>query len=147
MNEVEGENLPYKLCEHIKDNGVRCGGAALSGEVYCRFHVRARTTMSATDAMYELPILETEQSVQIALQQLTRALLTGQLSERKAAVMMSAIKTAANLIRMTNQSASREALLNEIASELRGRLATRQANRKAVQSVRSDANESPAAAG
>jgi hypothetical protein len=130
-----------RICEHIKDDGVRCGGPALSGEIYCRFHVQVRTHVSPEDSLYELPVLETEKSVQIALQHMTRALLAGKLSERKAAVMMSAIKTAAALIRQTNANAPKEALLNEIAAELRGRLAVTSI-RKPAQSVNElDGNE------
>ncbi len=70
--------------------------------------------------MYELPILETEQSVQIALQHVTRGILSGKLSERKAKVVMSAIKTAAQLIRQANSNKSKEELLHEIAHQLRG---------------------------
>jgi hypothetical protein len=115
------DKLPYKLCEHIKDDGMPCGGPALSDETFCRFHVRMRTNVSPEDQLYELPLLETEKSVQIALQHVTRALLAGKLTERKAAVIMSAIKTAAALIRQSNQNAPKEALLDEIANELCGR--------------------------
>jgi hypothetical protein len=135
--------LLYKLCEHIKDNGVRCGAPALSGDIYCRFHVRVRTTVSPADQMYELPILETEQSVQIALQHMMRGLLSGNLSEKKAKVMMTGINTAAKLLRQQNQNAPREALLEEIATEIRGRVASK---RKPVQSADSDLNESAQAA-
>ena len=114
--------LPYKLCEHIKDDGIRCGGPALSGESFCRFHLRVRTNVPPQDSLYELPVMETVQSVQIALHHMTRALLSGKLSERKAAVMMSAIKTAAALVRQTSANAPKEDLLNEIAADLRGRL-------------------------
>lgn len=113
-----------KVCDHVKDNGVVCNQPAISGERYCRFHVRVRTTTSPEDQMYELPILETEQSVQIALQHVTRGILSGNLSERKAKVVMSAIKAAAQLIRQANSNRTKEDLLHEIAHELRGRAAS-----------------------
>ena len=125
MSEETENSKPvlYKLCEHIKDNNVHCGQPALNSERYCRFHLRVRTTVSPEDQMYELPILETEQSVQIALQHVTRGILSGRLSERKAKVVMSAIKTAAQLIRQANCNRQKEELLQEIAVELRGRRA------------------------
>jgi len=122
---VLSTNLSCKICDHIKDNGVACTQPALTGERYCRFHLRVRTTVSPEDQMYELPILETEQSVQIALQHVTRGILSGKLSERKAKVVMSAIKTAAQLIRQANSNKSKEDLLHEIAHELRGRTAAK----------------------
>ena len=129
----DNNELPYKICEHIKDNGFRCGAPALIGDIYCRYHVKVRTTISPEDAMYELPILETEQSVQIALQHLMRGLLSGKLSEKKAKVMMTGINTAAKLLRQQNQNAPREALLEEIATEICGRVEAER--RKPVQSV------------
>ncbi len=131
MSVFEGKGC--KICEHIKDNGIRCGAPALQGEIYCRFHVRVRTTVSPVDQMYELPILETEESVQIALQHMMRGLLSGKLNEKKAQVMMTGINTAAKLLRQQNQNAPREALLNEIAAELRGRVPLR-GLRKPIQS-------------
>jgi len=131
-----GPTLPYKTCQHIKDNGIRCGSPAVSGRMYCHFHFRATDELSSPgDPGYVLPVLDTEQSIQIALQQMTRSLLSGKLSERKAGVMMSAIRTAAQLIRQTSQNAPKEALMAEIASELRGRLATEISSRKPAQSV------------
>jgi len=130
-----------KVCEHIKDDGVRCAGAALAGEIYCRFHIRVRTTVPPEDAAYELPVLETHQSVQIALQHMMRSLLAGKLSEKKAKVMMTGINTAAKLLRQASANAPKEALLQEIAAELRDRVAPA-GNRKPVQSVTElDGNE------
>ena len=120
---MKEELLPYKVCEHVKDNGVRCGSPALAGERLCHFHLRVYDVQtSPADPSYDLPILETEQSVQVALQQMMRALLTGKLSERKAAVMLAGIKAASALIRQAKDNVPREDLLNEIASELRARM-------------------------
>ena len=121
-------NLPYKTCEHIKDDGVRCGGPALRGQPFCRFHVRlTEPGASPGEDGYTLPLLETEQSVQIALQQMMSALLSGKLSERKAAVMLSGIKAAAALIRQAQSNTPKQDLLNEIASELCTRVPVRPA--------------------
>jgi len=124
VTEMNANSNPCKICDEIKDNGVRCGQPALTGERYCRFHLRVHAFVSPEDQMYELPILETEQSVQIALQHLTRGILSGRLSERKAKVMLAAIKTAAQLIRLANSNRPKEELLHEIAAELRGRVAS-----------------------
>lgn len=115
-------NLPYKLCEHIKDDGVQCGAPALSEERYCRFHIRTSDLVTPGDPGYVMPILETEQSVQIALQQFMTAVISGKLSERRAAVMLSGIKAAAQLIRQANANTPKQDLLNEIALEIRTRL-------------------------
>ena len=117
------ERLPYNTCVHVKDNGVRCGSPALSGERYCHFHFRTSDhSIAPGDPGYVMPVLETEQSVQIALQQLLTAVLSGKLSERRAAVMLSGIKAATQLIRQANANTPKQDLLSEIASELRSRL-------------------------
>jgi hypothetical protein len=119
-------NIPYKICEHVKDNGIRCGSPAVSGERHCHFHRRTSDAISSPgDPGYTLPVLETEQSVQIALQQMMAALLSGKLSERKAGVMLAGIKTAAALIRQAQAHTPKQDLLNEIADELRARLPVR----------------------
>jgi hypothetical protein len=114
------ETIPYELCEHIKDNGVRCGSPAVSGEHYCYFHSRARReVMCAANPFYNLPVLDNEQSLQVAIMELMRGLLNGDISDRKAAVMLSAIKAAGSILRQNVKP--KEELLKEIASELRGR--------------------------
>ena len=121
--EHASSTTPYKICEHIMDNGVRCGGAALRGQPFCRFPVRlTEPGVSPGEDGYQLPLLETEQSVQIALQQMMTALLSGKLSERKAGVMLSGIKTAAALIKQAQASSPKQDLLHEIASELHTRI-------------------------
>ena len=122
------DTTPYKICQHIKDDGVRCGGSALRGQPFCRFHVRLTEPGAAPgEDGYALPLLETAQSVQIALQQMMSALLSGKLSERKAAVMLSGIKAAAALIKQAQLNTPKQDLLNEIASELRMRMPVRPA--------------------
>ncbi len=118
-----GKIIPYRICEHIKDDGARCGGAVVRGECFCRFHVRVTDhQLSPGEPGYTLPVLETEQSIQIALQQMMAALLSGKLSERKAAVMLSGIKAAAALVRQAQASTPKQDLLKEIALELNARM-------------------------
>jgi len=138
-------NKACRICEHIKDNGIRCGSPALAGERLCHFHIRIYDVQtSPEDPNYNLPVLETEQSVQIALQQMMRGLLSGKLSEKKSKVMLSGIKAAAALIRQAKNNVPREDLLNEIASELRARMPI--TNGKPPRSVTNLGEEEPAVA-
>ncbi len=116
-------NLPYKICEQIKDDGIQCGAPALRGQPFCRFHIRlTEPGASPGEPGYVLPVLETEQSVQIALQQMISAVLSGKLSERKAAIMLAGIKAAAALIKQVQANTPKQDLLREIASELSTRI-------------------------
>ena len=106
------------ICEHTKDDGVRCGGFALSGERFCRFHQKLQNNKIApSDPAYDFPVLETEQSIQIAIMQMMRGVLKGRISERKAAIMLSGIKAAAGILRHSRQVKPQESAIDEIASE------------------------------
>jgi len=116
----------FRICEHIKDNGAQCGAPALVGERYCRFHFRVTSdSTSPGDPGYTLPLLETEQSVQIALQKTMAAVISGKLSERKAAILLSGIKAAALLIRQANMNTPKDDLMRELVGEIRERMPVR----------------------
>jgi len=113
------QQLPA-ICEHIKDDGVQCGGFAISGDRYCRFHQKIQSDKVApSDLAYDFPVLETEQSIQIAIMQMMRGVLKGRITERKAAIMLSGIKAAAAILRRSREVTPRENLMNELASELK----------------------------
>lgn len=135
-SEEKSANLPYPICTHIKDDGIRCGTPALKGQNYCKFHIRMHDDRaSLDDPSYTLPILETEQSVQIALQQMMAGVLSGKLSERKAAIMLSGIKAAASLIRQARDNKPKGDLLREIASEITTRSLLGPAPKRAPEAV------------
>jgi hypothetical protein len=97
-------------CQHIKVNGVQCGSPALKNRKKCHFHQRwqqGRIQLGANHARrsrysLELPILEDANSIQVALMQGLRLLLTNQVDHRTAALLFYALQTASsNLSRTT----------------------------------------------
>ncbi|HYL13004.1 MAG TPA: hypothetical protein VEV41_08205 [Terriglobales bacterium] len=38
--------VSFPICEHIKNDGIRCGSPALRGRSFCYFHKRWRETHS-----------------------------------------------------------------------------------------------------
>ena len=71
-------------CQHLKINGTQCGSPALRRNRFCFFHKRfqdERIRLSADRARrgvatFILPVLEDANSIQIALMQVMRLLLS-----------------------------------------------------------------------
>jgi hypothetical protein len=83
------------ICEHIKDNGDTCGSPALTGYDYCYFHQRLRQPRHRpSDFEYKLPILDTPESILMATQHITQAALDGVLEDRRARLVLSALRLA-----------------------------------------------------
>ncbi len=97
-------------CQHVKVNGVQCGSPALKNRKLCHFHQRwqqGRIQLNANQVRrsrysLDLPILEDANSIQVALMQGMRHLLTKQVDHRTAALLFYALQTASsNLSRTT----------------------------------------------
>jgi hypothetical protein len=96
-------------CQHLKINGTQCGSPALRRHRFCYFHKRfqdERIQLSADRARcgvatFELPILEDANSIQIALMQVMRLLVSGQLDHKTASLLLYALQTASTNLRMT----------------------------------------------
>ncbi len=97
-------------CQHVKVNGVQCGSPALKNRKLCHFHQRwqqGRIQLNANRARrsrysLDLPILEDANSIQVALMQGLRLLLTSQVDHKTAALLFYALQTAStNLSRTT----------------------------------------------
>ena len=97
-------------CQHLKVNGTQCGSPALRRNRFCFFHKRfqdERIRLSADRARrgvatFVLPVLEDANSIQIALMQVMRLLLSQQIDHKTASLMLYALQTASANLRMTN---------------------------------------------
>jgi len=99
----------YKICRHIKTNGLRCQSPALSGSSFCYFHARAHTMAKAKSAAWDdikLPMLEDSASIQVALSQIMAAFLGSRLDARHTGLLLYALQIASQNI---PRSSSREA--------------------------------------
>ena len=98
-------------CQHIKVNGTLCGSPALKHKRHCFFHhqwQQNRIQLNANQARrggaplaFELPILEDANSIQVALMQVMRLLLTGAIEHRTAALLLYALQTASSNLSRT----------------------------------------------
>jgi hypothetical protein len=87
-------------CTHIKTNGTQCGSPALRGRRYCYFHKnwreqRVRPNAKPTGhASITLPVLEDADSIQVALMQVLRVILAGQIDSKTAGLLLYGLQTA-----------------------------------------------------
>jgi hypothetical protein len=87
-------------CTHIKTNGTQCGSPALRGRRFCFFHKNWQgqriqlNAQPATPLSFTMPVLEDADSVQVALMQVMRLILAGQLDPKIAGLLLYALQTA-----------------------------------------------------
>ncbi|MGC2475926.1 MAG: hypothetical protein WA485_16420 [Candidatus Sulfotelmatobacter sp.] len=97
-------------CHHIKINGTQCGSPALRRNRFCFFHKRfqdERIKLSADrarrgTATFVLPVLEDANSIQVALMQVMRLLISQQMDHKTASLILYALQTACSNLRQTN---------------------------------------------
>jgi hypothetical protein len=92
-------------CTHIKTSGTQCGSPALRRRRFCFFHKnwqRQRSQLNAQPAAplsFTIPVLEDADSVQVALMQVMRLILAGQLDPKIAGLLLYAMQTASPNLR------------------------------------------------
>jgi hypothetical protein len=108
-------------CEHVKANGHFCGSPAMRGRNYCFFHIidigrRLRLQRYSDHGLQapaiELPLLEDAASIQLALMQVTDALLKGTLDRKTAGLVLYSLQTASSNLRNMQKEAEADANAN-----------------------------------
>src|SRR5512142_2910618 len=100
------------LCQHIKVNGESCGCPALRNQSLCYFHHHSAKRQRATarkqrnafglSKLFQIPVLEDADAIQIALMDTIHAMLDTRLDLRRASLILYALQPAsANLKRCT----------------------------------------------
>ena len=96
-------------CQHLKINGTQCGSPALRRNRFCFFHKRfqdERIHLHADRvrraASFVLPVLEDANSIQVALMQVMRLLVSKQIEHKTASLLLYALQTASTNLRRTN---------------------------------------------
>jgi hypothetical protein len=101
-------------CEHVKANGHFCGSPAMRDRNYCFFHIidigrRLRLKRYFDHGLQapaiELPLLEDAASIQLALMQVTDALLKGTLDRKTAGLVLYSLQTASSNLRNMQKEA------------------------------------------
>jgi hypothetical protein len=102
-------------CQHIKVNGTQCGSPALRRNKFCFFHKRFQTERLSLHksqvnqararrraAIFDLPVLEDANSIQVSLMQIMRLLALEHLDAKTAGLLLYALQTASSNLRRTN---------------------------------------------
>ena len=95
--------MPYRTCDHLKEDGVYCSSPALRDQRYCHFHLNARARrVQAAHARLrnepfrlQMPILDNAHAVLAGIQQVLDALAAGHIRAREAAVYLYGLQQAA----------------------------------------------------
>jgi hypothetical protein len=97
---VEQSRFCYRLCRHLKTNGVQCQSPALRDTNFCYFHGAMSRQRRKSDP-FLLPALEDANAVQIAVQEVIEALLEKRIDNKRAGLLLYALQIAsANLKRV-----------------------------------------------
>ncbi|HEX8817622.1 MAG TPA: hypothetical protein VF753_19175 [Terriglobales bacterium] len=99
-------------CQHIKVNGTQCGSPALKNQPYCFFHQANRPqnlclerSAAPPPPNLTLPVLEDANSVQVAVMQVIRLFLAGQIDAKATSLTLYAMQIASsNLARLSLES-------------------------------------------
>src|ERR1019366_9777489 len=95
--------MSFRTCSHLKEDGVYCDSAALSGKNFCYFHLNvrgrrlkmARALARGEACRIQLPVIEDMHAVQAALQQGLAALADDRIDPKRAGLMLYALQQAA----------------------------------------------------
>jgi hypothetical protein len=89
-----------RVCEHIKDNGIRCGSPALRGHALCYFHHRQLTgrAIRKHHPCCDIPILKNARAIRTAATNVMRALHAARLTPVQAKAMFRGLELAEDLL-------------------------------------------------
>ena len=94
-------------CQHIKINGIQCGSPALKRRKFCYFHhqwhQRGIGPIDPGGSCFalDLPLLEDANSIQVALMRVMYLLITHQIDQKRAALLLYALQIASSNLRHT----------------------------------------------
>ena len=104
-------------CIFIKTNGVQCGSPALKNCAYCFAH--GRMAMRHPSRL-DMPILEDANSVQVAIMEVIRGLLDGDIDRKTGGLVLYGLQMAsANLKYVSFEPKDRGAVIRDIADVVR----------------------------
>ena len=95
--------MPYRSCDHLKEDGVLCGSPALRGQRLCYYHQRdqkrqkyAASIMRRTDILVpRLPRMKSLAEVQVALHEVLNALASHRVPLQRASARLFDLQQAA----------------------------------------------------
>jgi hypothetical protein len=93
-------------CTHVKDDGSPCEAIPVKGTPYCYFHRKYYSpTALPGDKNYQAPLLESHQSIQLALTQLYQAFLSKKIDMKEAQFGLQVLRLASKTISAIEKAA------------------------------------------
>ncbi|MGZ4788396.1 MAG: hypothetical protein ACXVZX_07730, partial [Terriglobales bacterium] len=93
------------ICQHIKDDNIRCGTPAIKARPFCYYHNRAHAhTPRIGERGYRAPLVETVESLQLMVTQVAEALGAGRITDKTAGKLLYAVQIASGLLKMKRQA-------------------------------------------
>jgi len=96
-------------CQHLKVNGTQCGSPALHHHKFCYFHKQWRqkrlvinSNLQRERGQVTLPVLEDADSIQMALVEVMRLIVTQQIGPKAAGLLLYALQTASANLKHTS---------------------------------------------
>ena len=91
------------LCEHIKNNGIRCGTPALRGRHFCYHHDRVHRghRIAANHSCRVIPPLRNPHNIRVAALNIIRDLRDGRIDLPTARVMAYALQIANTTLKLS----------------------------------------------
>lgn len=104
----------FHECRHIKTNGLRCHGAALSGKPYCYFHMKLRRVHGPgrSESQIQFPPIEDSSSILLAISQVIRTLNSPYADTRRVGLMIYALQVAAQITMRQSDAKPSESVRN-----------------------------------
>ena len=95
--------LQSPLCQHLKNDGVRCGSPALRGKPFCFTHNRVHngTQIAANHSCHVLPMLKSQRDIRVAATTILRDLRDGRIDYELARLMASTLRLANSTLKQS----------------------------------------------
>jgi hypothetical protein len=116
---------PFPLCRYVMPSGLRCRSARLRGShLFCYFHnrtcdrrVERQQSGERGAGLRNIPELEDRAAVRIALEEVVRACITDEISERKAGVLFYGLQLAMQATPDAKQPVAQQVETNVVEDE------------------------------
>jgi len=94
------------ICEHIKNDGIRCGTPALRGRHFCYYHDRVHRLhpIAARHSTPVLPPLTSARNIRLAALNIVRDLRNGRIDLPTARVMAYALQVANTTFKLATET-------------------------------------------
>ena len=104
-------------CRHIKTSGGKCCSPALRGQSFCYFHARLKQRAVEPETALTLPNLEDRGAIQLALNEVVKAVAARKVNAKRAGILLYALQIASSNAKYKEEIVSTEAVDDVVRDE------------------------------